>query len=925
MTRTAAVALALAALLAAAPAAAVTVHTLFTHSELEWQTLRTAHFRIHYDRHLEEAARYAAAVAELAYARVGADLNFTLDETYDLVLRDSDDIGNGLTDPADGSITVWLTPMDFNLRGTHRWLQNVIYHELTHMLHMRTAGEDLLGSRDLVGSLLTMPNLMCPVWFTEGLAQYKAERGTERYDAQRAMILRAAVLDDALLPYAKMCVFGKNAFEYERAYSQGYALVRHVAAMHGDTALAHIVHAKGESFEEFDAALKAAVGQTGEELYDSWVAQLRAQTLDWNSRVPLGVPVLLADAGWSDQNPAVSTDGRYLAYTSNGSHDFQRLALYRQDRTQPAAAARVMADDINPGISMSTDGGLLLYTRTEEDRHGSNYNDLFAWTEAEGERRITRGARVTQPALLPGGTHAAAVRTERGHAELVLVDLADGSITTLYAAALEEQLFAPQVSPDGHRLLYGRFTAGQRDLCVYDLRDGSNLPLPCTTAWNEATGCWLDNRTIAFAADYENIYDLFIWDEEQVRRVTRTSTGLFEPARLDAQTLAATQYTSRGFDVVSVALDAAEPYTPPPAPDPRPGDEVAPETGVARAYTNVWRSPYRVPWLSYDGTQLAAGLAASANDVLARHIVNLQANYNFTGHSPLGGFQYINRVWFPTITLAGFATRRAFADLVPEKSGTGFDDYHERWRGLDLSALFPVTNRLSLSLGGRWEKVSANEALEYFDGRSTRPYEGKFTSYALGARYRDLIPTSDYDIGIASGYEVAVEYAHQVKALDGDFDYEAWTAEGAYFLPTRWQHQALALRLRAGRGFGQGPAQGIFRLGGSNGLRGYASNLYRGSKLLVGSVEYTLPLWYDIAHLTSFLYFDGLYLRLFGDCGRAWDGPFWWRDMHSSYGGSLILKAAMYYSMPYHVELGAARGLDDRDGVRLYLGLGSTF
>jgi len=793
---------------------------------------------------------------------------------------------------------------------------------------MRTAGTDLIESRVLVGPLLTMPNAMCPVWFTEGLAQYKAERGTEEFDSFRAMLLRTAVLDDALLPYAKMSVFGKNSFEYERAYSQGYALVRYLAAAYGDTALVRIVRAKGESFTDFDQALLDNIGLDGEQLYDSWVATLRTQTPAWSARAPLGEVQLTVDAGWSDQNPVVSADGRWLAYASNNQHDYQRLQVWRRDLRDPRAPDRLLADNVNPGLGISADGARVFYTKAEEDRRGSNFNDLFVWDDG-ATRRVTTGARVFYPAPCPDGRRVAAIQQQAGRAALVLIELDGGMVTQLYRGVLEEQLFAPRVSPDGNRILYARFHRGHRDLCLYDLRDGSNLPVPFTTGWNEETGCWLDDDRIAFAADYEGVYDLFVWSAGRgVARLTRTTAGYFEPtAARGGERLYATQYTARGFDVVAVAVPAAPPaYDPPGAPAYKSGDDLLPDSGPAHDYTSCWRSPYRVPWLSYDGTQFTAGLAASANDVLARHIINLQASYNFKGHSPLGAFQYINRVWYPTLILNGVSTRRTYEELTPEKNGgPAADDYHENWRQLELQALVPVTNRWSLTVGGNWEKLSANEDLEYFAGRRQAPFEGNCAGYSVGAAYSDLIQTSDYDIGIASGYSFGASYGHQVKALRGEFDYETVEGNAAWYVPTRWRHQALAFKLRGGWSRGQGPPQGIFRLGGNRGLRGYGSNRYRGGKLALGTVEYTLPLWYDIAHQTSMMYFDGLYLRLFGDFGRAWDGAWWWRDLHGGYGGSLILKTTMYYSIDCHVEIGAARGIDDSEGARFYLGLGSLF
>ena len=37
----------------------------------------------------------------------------------------------------DNKIVIWASPLDFELRGSHRWLQNVITHEFAHIISLQ--------------------------------------------------------------------------------------------------------------------------------------------------------------------------------------------------------------------------------------------------------------------------------------------------------------------------------------------------------------------------------------------------------------------------------------------------------------------------------------------------------------------------------------------------------------------------------------------------------------------------------------------------------------------------------------------------------------------------------------------------------------------------------------------------------------------
>ena len=67
----------------------------YNHPELEWKTLETAHFSIHYHNGTENTARRAARVAETVYEPITSFYNFTPPEKTQIIIKDTDDYANG--------------------------------------------------------------------------------------------------------------------------------------------------------------------------------------------------------------------------------------------------------------------------------------------------------------------------------------------------------------------------------------------------------------------------------------------------------------------------------------------------------------------------------------------------------------------------------------------------------------------------------------------------------------------------------------------------------------------------------------------------------------------------------------------------------------------------------------------------------------
>ena len=105
----------------------------YNHSELVWKTFETSHFIFHYHEGTEKTVAEAAKVAEEIYKPITDYYDFRPTSKTTIIIKDTDDFSNGTAYYYDNKLEIWALPLDFDLRGSHRWLQNVITHEFTHI------------------------------------------------------------------------------------------------------------------------------------------------------------------------------------------------------------------------------------------------------------------------------------------------------------------------------------------------------------------------------------------------------------------------------------------------------------------------------------------------------------------------------------------------------------------------------------------------------------------------------------------------------------------------------------------------------------------------------------------------------------------------------------------------------------------------
>jgi hypothetical protein len=967
------------AVVALAPARSAAVDDL----SIEYETLKTPHFHVHYDSEHEGLARRVGRIAEEAHGLLVPLLDFQPDNRTHVVVDDKVDTANGSASIIGRKvIRIFAMPPEphTSLGYYDDWLRILIFHEYVHILHLDTDGGLVAFLNDIFGGIVH-PNGLLPRWYIEGLAVHyeSAMTGTGRTNSSMFRTwLRTAVLEDRFFSLAEASNSPQSWPFGTTPYLYGGFFLEYIADKYGLEAPTDFNHRYGRRIIPFaiNHTFETITDVSFHELWNEWEAHLKGRAL--------ATHVAVEARGRTDLSYITSNGGRHLFTRARpGTHQmsFFESGLNSKDRfsitfTHDERTSTLFETEGANGVaSWTPDGEALVFGRLTVQENVYTYNDLYIWNaERDRTERLTHGERAHDPAISPDGERIAYVRNKPGTNNLVLCDfgrlrvddcrrLVGGDNHRPDNQKRWQQISTPTWTPDGEAVVFSRWRAdiGHRDLWMYRLEadDGEHLErLTDDAAHDTAPHVGLDGL-LYWSTDRTGIFNIYARDLEtgETWQVSNVETGLFQPrVSADGYWLYASAYTADGYELVRYPRptrfqrDAPDSYAQRPHPSYPEIDSEEWETGGYNALR--WLHPL----LFRPSAGVASGGGGLGGTVIGReplghHDWALSATLlTPTDFGGLRGNFGLNYNWTGgPVNVSTSLTLQEPTRLRSKFAGDQFVPFVERQYAADLGLTYPlrrVQDRLALTGGFRAEfRTFRDEPVvdhDPLDRQPADPDHGWYNRLRLGLRYSDLERYPD-SISIARGLSAQTTVSFQDEALGSRTSSTYLTYGLRGYLPNPWlRRHILHLRLDGGiaRAEGRNPA---FALGGFQSsdvlndmifqqpqgqfvLRGYPPRSLVGSQFQVWTGAYRFPIVrFGEGPSTAPVYVERLKGSLFSDAGGAFNGLLADADLRASVGAELQLELQFGWYLGGALRAGFARGLGEGGINEWYILYGNGF
>ena len=533
--------------------------------DLQWRTLQTDHFSIHFHQGEEAFADHFASTIEDVYAQMTDELLWTPRERTQIVLIDRTDDANGYARSVPyNAIVIYVTaPREDSSLGLYEdWPTSIAAHELTHVLHMDANHGIVRLARSVIGRIAST-NALSPMWIIEGLATFEETRHTAGGRGRAAipdMIKRTAIIEDDFPRLGNLDGIQPFPPAGNLRYLFGQDFIQYVADTRGRYAWTEWVHTYGSSLPYLLPA-KKVFGDSFQTLYREWQGALEVRYHAQRERIEAsGVREgrVVSDTTDSCVAPAFSPDGRWLVWSC---YDLKRGSSIWLANGKGEEPTEILIDRGASRFTWRGDSQAFAYAGNHLVNRFNVFSDVYLYElGAKGPIALTQGARARDPDFSPDGGRLWVVTNRVGQTALEELTV-DRRRTRLTPEGEDVQYSTPRHSPDGRTVAVSLWENGRRDLWLLDPAAERRRRLTADTHI-EADPVWsADGRLLFFTSDRSgvpNIYAIEV-EDETLWQVTQVVTGATKPSvSPDGQRLAYQHYSANGWDVRVMPLVAED-------------------------------------------------------------------------------------------------------------------------------------------------------------------------------------------------------------------------------------------------------------------------------------------------------------------------------------------------------------------------------
>ena len=904
-----------------------------SHSELDWFTLETDHYNVHYHNGIEDIAERGASIAEQVWPLLLEQLDMDTIPRIDIIFTTQDEIMNGYALWTYQTF-IWVDQNDAALwLEDDKWLFQVVSHELQHIVLLHGARSWLpepFGSFIFSGM---------PGWFVEGSAEYY----TERWRPWRA---------DIAHKYHVMT----NKMGSMDPHHDGFSKMKYWSDRFGDSTIAKTLHYRNDwKMFDFEEGFKKATGVELGQFEEDWRRHMNTYYYGYRSQKES-----LDETGTVTALPfdraagfAYSPDSLRIAITGKdkeGQYDYS-LVIATRDTTTPDSSGmdnffanffgsdedtsetdakpkptydkeEVDFGNFHDAMSWSPDSKELAYAKYHFGDHQSIVWDVKVMNIETGESRwITQSQRASHPAWSPTGDKIAFVAHQNSISNLYTIN-ADGSGQKKLTAFNDNtQIMSLAWSPDGKSIAMAKAGPdGNMDIYIHTIASGEmsrvteNFAVDYLPIWHP------DGKKITFTSHRGSTPNLHTVDLSSGKQIQNTDVAdalwgvqwvpggdkIFartigdvdsnrvieiDPSR-ESTTAPLTmrdEFTRWRTTMPPIVLDEVDVEIPPTINSNKP----------YKFYKNIKHfMSFAMPFPDGSGLGLT-----SFTDGTGRHMFQGVGLYDYR-NSPQFGLAYINAEHGPVWSLVynhnfrwnirGYDESKSgleetldglvFNMTVPYNFGDNMSSSHFFGINLEMhNRQAAIGDSLDLETG----EILQTSAFGFTDLPS--PESGKEGLVSLQYVWLNRRPDASNTFLPKQGFGLLTQLDIANKALQSDFDYQRVTLDAFVNVPLG--PTALFIRAKGMALFGDPPAQDTLALtkdnsiyvpglitsllGGSvsfpetHNIRG-SNEVRMGNKLMFGTAEYRIPFIQALPINVLGFTAGSMTAAVFTDFGNAW-------------------------------------------------------
>ena len=466
--------------------------------DLQWRTLTTGHFQIHYHQGIEPLARRLCVIAEEVHSDLQPRIKWQPASRTHVVLVDNTDSANGYSTPFPvNKVVLYVSrPEPDSVLGNYSdWLRMVFTHEYTHTLNLDMVTGCCAATRVFPGRVW-FPSIFQPIWLLEGNAVYHESRSSgmgRNNSTWTDMVLRTEIYSGTFKSISLSSHYPRSWPGGNVPYLYGGLFVEYLEKYYGIGGIArvYLTNSDNKIPYQINGNAREVYGRSFSNLWREW--QLYSTVLYGKQIESIKSRGLSSFSIISDREeravlPRFNSDGSAIYYIELSAHRGSSLMEYSGNSGNIRRLCRVY----DP-VSLAVSGSSTVFLSD-----AALYRSLSYCTEAykyDGDyRRITKKLRGKYIDVGPDGK-SAVYSTQNGDRYSLILDSTDFDRPRPVISDTDIQITGTRFSPDGKRIAFSiKDRNGYCYLMVYSVVDGGFIRLT-SDRFNDTSPCWHPEKT----------------------------------------------------------------------------------------------------------------------------------------------------------------------------------------------------------------------------------------------------------------------------------------------------------------------------------------------------------------------------------------------------------------------------------------------